>query len=49
MFWLLGKMEDVTMEDKLTTLRCNRNNDFMNMSRVNISQLFVEKGMDAEQ
>ena len=39
----------VTMEDKSTTLRCNRNNDFINMSRVDISRLFVVNGMDAEQ
>ena len=49
MFWLLGKMEDVTMEDEPTKFRCNRNNDFINMLRVDISRLFVLNGMDAEQ
>ena len=42
-------MEDVTMEDEPTKSRCNRNNGFINMSRVDISRLFVENGMDAEQ
>ena len=49
MFWLLGKMGDVTMEDETTTLRCNRNNDFIYMSRVDISRWFVINGTDAEQ
>ena len=49
MFWRLGKIEDVAMEGKPTTLRCNRNNDFRNMSRVDILRMFVVNGMDAEQ
>ena len=49
MLWLLGKMEDVTMEDEPTKFRCNRNNHFINMSRVDISRLFVVNDMDAKQ
>ena len=37
------------MEDTPTTLRCNRNNDLINISRVDISRLFVVNGMDAEE
>ena len=34
MLLILGKIEDLTMEDEPTKFRCNRNNDFINMSRV---------------
>ena len=49
MLWLLGKMKDATVEDEPTKFRCNWNNDFINMSRVDISRLFVVNDMDAEQ
>ena len=48
MLWILGKIEDLTMEDEPTKFRCNRNNDFINMSRVDI-RLLVENSTDAEQ
>ena len=49
MLWILGKIEDLTMEDELTKLRCNQNHDFINMSRVDISRLLLVNSMDAEQ